>query len=117
MQSGKTLTEIQHEIGEWSSKNFGVQESINPLLGVGEEFGELLHATLKRRQAIRGFDDDKQYTDARDDAVADLLVYLCDYCCKENIDLLKVLNETWYKVSQRDWKANPENAAEVALDG
>lgn len=113
-----TFRQLQIEIGKWAKANFADNTSyitgqilgpIAPLLGMGEELGELHHAVLKRHQAIRGFDDDTKYKDARDDALADLLVYMCDFASREGIDLLAVFNRTWEKVvSKRNWKTNPQ---------
>lgn len=120
--SEKSLREIQTEIGKWSKKNFGnniskatgqALFSTNALLGIIEETGELAHCVLKRHQGIRGYDDDLKYTTERDDAIADILVYLCDFSCREGVDLQEVLNKVWAKVQKRDWEKNQQNAHEV----
>lgn len=90
----KTIDQIKTEVGAWSLKNFGVQKSksacqtvehpeggpmliqpvlgsLAPLLGIGEELGELVMA---------GADSDLQ-----EDAVADIMVYSCDYAEREDI--------------------------------
>lgn len=114
-----SLREIQREIGEWSRRNFGDQVSkstgqtlgsLAPLLGVPEELGELCHVVLKRHQGIRGYDDDAKYQAERDDALADILVYLCDFACRESVDLESVLTMTWNKVKSRDWTKRPQDA-------
>ncbi len=119
----KSLRVIQREIKEWSLRNFGKQiskatgaelGSISPLLGIGEENGELCHVVLKRHQGIRGYDDDVKYMAERDDAIADILVYLCDFANREDVDLQAALNAVWAKVQQRDWQKNKANAHEVA---
>jgi NTP pyrophosphatase (non-canonical NTP hydrolase) len=121
----ESLRAIQKQVGAWSRKNFGEQiskvtgqvlGSLNPLLGVQEECGELTHAVLKRHQGIRGFDKDETYIDARDDAVSDLLIYLCDFAEREGIDLQALLNKVWNKVKQRDWQKNKTNAHEEVQD-
>lgn len=114
-----SLREIQQEIGEWSRRNFGDQVSkstgqvlgsLSPLLGVQEELGELCHVVLKRHQGIRGYDDDAKYQAERDDAMADIMVYLCDYASREGVDLEAVLTMTWNKVKSRDWTKRPQDA-------
>lgn len=119
----KSLRQIQHEIAEWSRRNFGDNVSkatgqrmfsTNALLGIGEEFGELAHVVLKRHQGIRGYDDDAKYKAERDDAIADLLVYLCDFSDRESVDLQEVLNAVWKKVQKRDWEKNKVNADKIA---
>lgn len=107
------LFRLQVEVGEWSQRNFGDQPSYRPLLGVVEEVGELSHAHLKHEQGIRGMDDQLAKA-AKVDAVADIIVYLADYCHRSEIDLDKAVTETWEKVSRRNWKDNPSNATEVA---
>jgi len=61
----------------WVAHNFPNSTLPNPgesVLGCLEEAGELAHADLKQRQAIRG-DSAKHISDAQD-AVGDLMVYL-----------------------------------------
>jgi len=98
------LTQLVAEVGEWSFNNFGPQESWKPLLGAVEEIGELCHAHLKQAQGIRTTEDHQA---AKEDAVADILIYLADYCHKENIPMGQVLKDVWLKVSKRDWKKDP----------
>lgn len=77
------LRELQLEIGKWSRHNFGMQNSkvipdspplnsMVPLLGMVEEYGELITAPTA--------------SDV-EDAIGDIGVYLCDYCCREQIML------------------------------
>ena len=94
-------------VGEWADRNFGRVASWHPLLGVGEELGELNHAHLKRAQGIRGVDD-AQYRKDAIDAVGDIVIFLAHYCYLNEIDMVAAINETWAKVGQRDWKADPE---------
>ncbi len=101
-----SLRQLQSEVGEWSYDNFGLQQSYRPLLGIGEELGELNHAHLKREQGIRGKQD---YREAQMDAIGDLVIYLCDYCAKEGIDLSDAVASTWAIVQTRDWKRFPRN--------
>lgn len=110
-----TLRRVQTELKEWQAHNFPGRTSINPLLGTAEEIGEMCgkllclmvaagkinHHYLKRMQGIRLNED---HNAGLRDGVADLLIFLCDFCNAENIDLEKELVETWAKVRQRDWK-------------
>ena len=52
----------------------------------------------------------------RKDAVGDIMIYLSDYCYRNGFDLGTITQETWAKVSQRDWRKNPVDAAEKAGD-
>lgn len=104
----KTLADIQQEVGRWAKAQFGPNFSKDPvsplrgqplgsllaLLGMGEELGELYRCTARRHQG-RGYSDLDEYQGAQEDAVADLLVFLCDYSNREGIDLTTVLNRVW----------------------
>lgn len=70
------LQNIQAEVAAWSQKNFGDQPAWRPLLGIGEELGELNHAYLKREQGIR---QDEDHDAAMRDAVGDIVIFLCDF--------------------------------------
>lgn len=100
----KTLSEIQEEQKPWVTHNFPNRHSWHPLLGLQEEVGELAHHYLKREQKIRLNED---HNAGIKDSVADIVIYLLDFCSAEGIDLEKELNETWERVRQRDWKENP----------
>ena len=99
------LTRIQKQHREWADYNFPGAASWQPLLGVGEELGELDHAFLKLSQGIRGSNEELRAE--MKDAVGDLLIYLIDFCSKEEIDLAATLAETWEHVRQRDWQKYP----------
>lgn len=113
-QAPLTFRELQNEVSEWSQRNFPNNEPIDPFLGVVEEVGEVSHAILKGRQKIRGKGDEALVKAAVADGVADILIYLADFCARNRIDMQQTVEEVWAKVSRRDWQANPDNAAEVA---
>ena len=102
------LGKLQTQLKPWVQHNFGDRPSWQPLLGLQEELGELSHAYLKREQRIRTNEDHEA---GIRDAVADLVIFLADFCNAEGIDLAKEVYETWVRVSKRDWKANSETAA------
>lgn len=114
------LTGLQAEVAAWSERNFGDQPSVNPLLGIGEELGELTeeadhvsslililgrlhHAYLKRYQDIRS---NENHSAAIRDAVGDIIIYLLDFCHRENVSLERCLIDAWNEVKQRDWRKN-----------
>lgn len=124
-----SLSEFQREVHEWATANFDNQEAYRPLMGISEELGELadadedtrlnglasiigrlMHAQLKQEQGIRGSFDKHQA--AKEDAVADIIVYLAAYCSSSDIDLEAVVEETWNKVSKRNWIENPETGTD-----
>jgi len=100
-----TLATLQAEQREWVRRNFGERPSWHPLLGAIEELGELSHAHLKNEQGIRGTPE--EHLASKIDAVADVVIYLADYCSAEGIDMQRAVEQTWREVRQRDWKAHP----------
>ncbi len=106
------LSDFQAEQKEWSLYNFGEHPSWHPLLGIMEEVGELAHAHLKQVQGIR---TNEEHTEAKRDAIGDIIVYLSDYCTSEGIDFEKAVQETWDEVRQRDWKGNAENGKNIGI--
>lgn len=99
------LLKLQNEVAVWSKKNFPMKQPHQPLLGAIEELGELAHAHLKQEQNIREHD----YDAAIKDAVADCIIFLCDYCCQKGINLDYEVYSTWKEVSSRDWIKYPKN--------
>ena len=103
------LDKFQSEVSEWANKNFGVhQPSILPLLGLGEEVGELNHAHLKGAQGIRY--TPQEIVSKKRDAIGDLFIYAADYCAREGLSLTDCIRVAWEGVKERDWKNNPMNA-------
>jgi NTP pyrophosphatase (non-canonical NTP hydrolase) len=110
------LHNFQRELKVWAEYNFPDNPPDSPIIGMGEEIGELFesltgliisngklnHAYLKQKQGIRGTRE--QHQAAIKDAVADIIVYLADFCNKTDINLTLTLAETWSKVRRRDWK-------------
>jgi NTP pyrophosphatase (non-canonical NTP hydrolase) len=102
-----SLRQFQQEQKEWSDKNFVGKKDYQPLLGAVEELGELAHAHLKGEQGIRG--TDVELRSMAQDAVADVIIYLADYCNMRGFDLEQILEQTWGQVKQRNWKKNKLN--------
>ncbi len=73
------FSEIQTQVGEWSSENFPGQPDVNPLLGSGEEIGELAEC----------INFDSIPSEKELDAVGDVLVYLADFCAIRGLDYQK----------------------------
>lgn len=110
---GTSLTRIQNEIKEWT-KQFGdnvshnrqaihfgqVLGSIPAFFGIVSELGELANEDVYAMQGRDKLSPQERYRKRRD-AVADLLIFLCDYCNREDINLLEALQETWETVSKR----------------
>ena len=98
------LRTLQNEVEKWADHNFG--DKRDPFFGVVEEVGELSHAILKKKQEIRG--TAKEHEDAITDAVADIVIFLSDFCALHDIDFESCVLETWDKVKKRDWKKYPK---------
>ena len=105
------LKKLQEEQKPWVKHNFGDRPSWQPLLGIVEELGELAHAHLKDAQGIRTKED---HFKNKKDAIADIIIYLADYCNAEGIDLESTVQSVWDVVKKRDWKKNPDNAHQIA---
>lgn len=77
------LNELKREVGSWSIENFGHEQPYTfPLMGVAEEYGELITSVLKQ---LQGIDDAEKYEgrvgrEAEMDAIGDIMVYLADFC-------------------------------------
>jgi len=102
-----SLKEVQVSQKPWVKRNFGNRPSWMPLVGVMEELGELAHHFLKMHQGIRG--TKAEHMAQIKDAVADIVIFLCDFCSAHGIDLESEVITTWAKVKQRDWKKDPKN--------
>lgn len=98
------LREMQARHAEWLAHNFPGQDPIDPLLGLIEEVGELAHAVLKRKQAIRTGED---HDAAEEDAMADILIYLLSYANANGKDLEEIAGRVLAEVHERDWVARP----------
>jgi NTP pyrophosphatase (non-canonical NTP hydrolase) len=101
------LETLQHDVGTWSRRNFPNNHPYSPLLGALEELGELAHAHLKLEQGIRG--STTEHVLAKSDAVGDIVIYLADYCERNNIDLDAAVTNAWNMVKLRDWVKFPKD--------
>jgi len=71
-----SYTKLQTESKDWVLKNFGVRPKHQPLLGMFEEYGELMLA---------------EKLDEIKDAVADIAIFLIDFCNANDLNLDQVL--------------------------
>lgn len=121
----RTIKDFQREVGEWSRALFGDNDhnfskitglprgSEDARDGLVEEVGELHRVSICSHQGRRGYDDPKKARADKVDSVADIMVFLLDYCERENIDLEQALTDTWDKVV---CKRNLENWSDVSHD-
>jgi len=105
------LHELQAEVSAWSERNFGAQPAWKPLLGVGEEVGELNHAYLKQSQGIRM---DEDHIANMQDAVGDIVIYLADFCHRMDINLGNCVEDAWNQVKHRDWRKPDQLEGQIA---
>jgi NTP pyrophosphatase (non-canonical NTP hydrolase) len=124
------LTFIQEEIRAWALYNFEGARLGNfdqSFKGMVEEYGELFeevislllmgrflsklaHGLLKLEQGIRG--SKEEHEKRIRDAVGDLLVYTADFCNRRKMGpMLKILEETWNEVRERDWTKNKKDGS------
>lgn len=97
---------LQEESLEWTNRNFPVSKPHRPLLGVIEEVGELSHAHLKMEQGIR---ENEGHFEKKVDAIGDIVIFLADYCNRNDIDFQDAVFNTWQDVKKRDWIKFPIN--------
>lgn len=67
-----SLSSLQADVGAWSRENFGDQPRVLPLLGICEELGEYC--------AANSADDEL-------DALADIGIFMLDFCSRSSINL------------------------------
>jgi NTP pyrophosphatase (non-canonical NTP hydrolase) len=108
------LKKIQEEQKPWVKHNFGDRPTWMPLLGIMEELGELAHSFLKDAQGIRMSEN---HDAGMKDAVADIVIFLCDFCSGQGYDLESLVINTWAEVKKRDWKADPDRAHKPENNG
>jgi NTP pyrophosphatase (non-canonical NTP hydrolase) len=96
-----TLRQLQDELTPWVAHNFGDQPSWQPMFGIIEELGELGEACDRykevakqltyRNYATLGPDLDDIKVDIRD-AIADVVVYMANFCGKVDFDLQTIVD-------------------------
>lgn len=81
------VKDLQPKVAQWSLENFGDQTYRNPLEGIGEEIGELFEAL---------YTNSTEFTVAMaDDAMADIMIFMMDFCSRYRINLGALLKEKW----------------------
>lgn len=106
----QTLTDLQRERDEWIKRNFPNDRIEDSIFGAVEELGELSHHFLKMRQGIRG--SEEEHVEGILDAVADAVIFLAGVCTWMGADYGELVSDTWDRVKQRDWVANPVHGGE-----
>lgn len=94
------VAETQEAIYQWSLEQFGDQDSENPLIGAQEELGEVARIVLKGKQGIR---QDELAEEDLEMEVADVVIYLLDFCARNNVSLAEGLHRARTKVLDREF--------------
>jgi NTP pyrophosphatase (non-canonical NTP hydrolase) len=94
------VAETQQAIYEWSLEQFGDQDPENPLIGAQEELGEVARIVLKGKQGIR---QEELAEEDLEMEVADVVIYLMDFCARNDVDLAEGLHRARSKVLDRDF--------------
>lgn len=91
------LEQMRAEQEVWSNRNFPNNQPYHPLLGLVEEVGELSQAAWQFAMKKRGLrvvpeDTFTKEVAAVKDAIADVMVYLVDYCTRAKISIKDICN-------------------------
>lgn len=103
MEETEYFTDVsatQQAIYEWSLEQFGDQDPENPLIGAQEELGEVSRIVLKGKQGIR---QEELADEDLEMEVADIVIYLMDFCARNDIDLASGIHRARSKVLDRDF--------------
>jgi NTP pyrophosphatase (non-canonical NTP hydrolase) len=95
------VAQTQEAIYEWSLEQFGDQDPENPLIGAQEELGEVSRIVLKGKQGIR---QEELADEDLEMEVADIVIYLMDFCARNDVDLAEGLHRARTKVLDRDFE-------------
>jgi NTP pyrophosphatase (non-canonical NTP hydrolase) len=106
------LTILQNERNDWVASNFPGDMVEDSIMGAVEEMGELAHHWLKMKQGIRGTEE--EHIDGMLDAVADAVIFLAGVASHLGADYGELVQDTWDKVKQRDWQADPQRGGSDA---
>lgn len=81
--------------------------------GTTEALREMLEALfLQPDERSGGRNSVTEHEEKGKDAVGDIIIFLADYATARGWDLQEIIEQTWAKVKQRDWQANPQNGNE-----
>lgn len=97
-----TLKQLQEEQGPWVLHNFGDRPAWQPLLGLVEELGELSEAVEQYKAAgalspsVRDLLnlDPLHYKHAIEDALADTVIFMSDFCNSMEIDMETMVSKS-----------------------
>jgi len=122
------FNDCQQEVGKWAEGNFGYNSShrwpdtnlkdLPAVLGMLEELGELAGLICKAHQGRLKRMSEEEWMNAVKDALADTLVFMSDFACRNDINLEEEFAKTWKTVKQRSqatWEDDKDRELEEGL--
>jgi hypothetical protein len=85
-----TLGQLQEQQVPWVNHNFGDRPAHMPLLGMGEEFAELIEAFDKLTNDFQSWEYSQRNPGLIKDALADIAVFACDYATAKDWSMEEV---------------------------
>lgn len=108
-----SFDELQLITAVWREHNFPNHTAEEQFEGMVEELGELAHAKRNAGRGIRAHEDHSQ---KEQDAIGDLIIYLCGYCTRRQLNLFECINGAWEEVRDRDWIKYPGTGRPPSVD-
>ncbi len=103
------LTQFQTTVADWAKGAFKDHRADDSLLHLTSEIGELSQAFLDNiNKNDGGFERMK-------DAVADILIGLCDFASLCAIDIAEEVTARWEEIKDRDFEKDPRYGGHVSL--
>ncbi len=101
-----SLRKLQEDIATWSSYNFGPDvTTMQSIVGLPEEVGELCRAVLKKYQGIRGTAE--EWDAEIEKEIGDVLIKLCEFANRAGVDIEDAVFKRWAVVGMRNFVDNP----------
>jgi hypothetical protein len=85
------LCVLQEESNQWAAKNFPNAQAFEPLLGIAEEYGELLESLAAGRATLELAAPADAARAETLDAISDMIIFVCDFCNKSGYSMHALL--------------------------
>lgn len=96
-----TLNKLQSEVAAWSRKQFPRRRAHQPLLEAQAKLGELAAEYALMEVGEKG--NAESHRNVMEDAVAQCLIALVDFCERNDMDMGESVSHCWSKVKMRNW--------------
>ena len=96
------IKDFQNKVRNFTGEKFPSAPSYLALIKTFEESGELAGHFVKRIEHRVG-SPEIDHQKGIEDAVGDIIISLCTFCCRENLDMNKIVEDTWDEVSKRTY--------------